>query len=129
MFDVLADRLFFTEREASAVIKEILEAIQYAHKHGVAHRDLKVKFAIFMIARLLNTIFSSQPENVLITQEGKLKIADWGLSKDISAGLSKLATSVGTPECLLIFFFYFLFTKQFIQFRCWYKRFEETFFN
>lgn len=49
LFDVLADRLFFTEKEAAAIIKEILEAIHYAHKHGVAHRDLKVISNIYLI--------------------------------------------------------------------------------
>lgn len=31
----------FTEREASEVVREVAEALNFLHKKGVAHRDLK----------------------------------------------------------------------------------------
>lgn len=44
------------------VFNEICEAVIYAHSHGVLHRDLK-------------------PQNILITNEGSVKISDFGLAR------------------------------------------------
>lgn len=48
--------------EALMIVPKICEALQYAHERGVVHRDIK-------------------PENILVTQDGKVKIADFGLAK------------------------------------------------
>ena len=32
----------FTEKDASRIVKQMTEAIQYLHEHGIVHRDLKV---------------------------------------------------------------------------------------
>ena len=48
--------------EALGMAKQIAEALEAAHAKGVVHRDLK-------------------PANVKITQEGKVKVLDFGLSK------------------------------------------------
>lgn len=49
-------------REAMALIPQLCDAIQFAHDRGVVHRDIK-------------------PENILLSREGQLKIADFGLAK------------------------------------------------
>src|SRR5687768_1314699 len=49
------------ERVASAGIS-ICEALSYAHRHGIVHRDVK-------------------PGNVLIANDGSLKVADFGIAK------------------------------------------------
>jgi predicted Ser/Thr protein kinase len=49
-------------RAALDIVPQICEALQYAHDQGVVHRDIK-------------------PENVLITRDGKVKIADFGIAK------------------------------------------------
>jgi len=62
------------------IIKQILSAISYLHRQGIAHRDLK-------------------PENLLCSGEGDdeiVKIADFGLSKIFNSG-DNLVTSCGTP--------------------------------
>ena len=48
--------------EAVAIALQVLEALSYAHGKGVVHRDLK-------------------PSNVLITPEGTVQVADFGLAK------------------------------------------------
>ncbi|MGH2787137.1 MAG: protein kinase domain-containing protein [Actinomycetota bacterium] len=48
--------------EVIAFGRSICEALEYAHRHDVVHRDIK-------------------PENVLITEDGTLKVGDFGIAK------------------------------------------------
>lgn len=48
--------------QALAATAQICEALRVAHEHGVVHRDIK-------------------PENVLLTRDGQIKLADFGLSR------------------------------------------------
>jgi serine/threonine protein kinase len=57
----------FDENLIRAVIKQILEGVNFLHERGLLHRDLK-------------------PENILISQEGTIKIADFDLSRELSNG-------------------------------------------
>lgn len=71
----------FTESEAARMMYQILNAVSYMHKRGVAHRDLK-------------------PENILFeTQDGdsQVKIIDFGLSRKHSSKERPMSTIVGTP--------------------------------
>ena len=49
-------------KEALGIVPQVCDALQYAHEQGVVHRDIK-------------------PENILISKEGCVKIADFGLAK------------------------------------------------
>ena len=51
-----------TAQEALALVPQICEALEYAHGEGIIHRDIK-------------------PENILVDQKGRVKLADFGLSK------------------------------------------------
>ncbi len=48
--------------QALAIVPQICDALQYAHDEGIVHRDIK-------------------PENILLDKRGRVKIADFGLSK------------------------------------------------
>jgi serine/threonine protein kinase len=58
--------------------EEIADALDYAHAQGVIHRDIK-------------------PANILITQDGRAKIADFGIAKLNLAHFTVPGRVLGTP--------------------------------
>ncbi|EDW34883.1 GL18141 [Drosophila persimilis] len=79
LFDRIVEKGSYTERDASHLIRQILEAVDYMHEQGVVHRDLK-------------------PENLLYyspEDDSKIMISDFGLSKMEDSGI--MATACGTP--------------------------------
>jgi calcium/calmodulin-dependent protein kinase I len=43
LFDRIVQKGSYTERDASILIKQVLEAVDFMHNQGVVHRDLKVR--------------------------------------------------------------------------------------
>lgn len=43
MFDRIVEKGFYTEKDASTLIRQVLDAVNYLHSMGIVHRDLKVK--------------------------------------------------------------------------------------
>ena len=78
-------------KQALALLEPVLSALAAAHRAGVVHRDVK-------------------PENVLISDDGQLKVADFGLSRTVSGETQHTATGavlIGTvsylaPELLTV---------------------------
>ncbi len=67
---------------AAELVMIVAQSIAHAHEHGVVHRDLK-------------------PSNVLLDLDGRPKLADFGLAKDLSANTPRGTTQpgflIGTP--------------------------------
>ncbi|XP_036432337.1 calcium/calmodulin-dependent protein kinase 1Db [Colossoma macropomum] len=80
LFDRIVERGFYTEQDASDLIKQVLNAVNYLHSLGIVHRDLK-------------------PENLLYfnQDESKIMISDFGLSKMEGATNDIMSTACGTP--------------------------------
>ena len=49
MFEKIVERQFYTEKDASKVIRQILEGLRAMHSKDVVHRDLKVIFFFFFL--------------------------------------------------------------------------------
>ena len=83
------NKIQYTEKDAAKLMKQILEAVNYLHHHGICHRDLK-------------------PENILLSSMSnkfQLKLIDFGLSKVLKTMNGTMKGEVGTvyymaPEVL-----------------------------
>lgn len=62
---------------AALLMSEVLKALDYAHKEGVLHLDIK-------------------PSNVMLSQSNEIKVLDFGISQDSSE--SNNSKMVGTPN-------------------------------
>lgn len=68
-----------SEIEASNVIRQVVEGLQYLHSHNILHRDMSLS-------------------NLLLTQDMQVKIADFGLATQLTRPDEKHMTMCGTPN-------------------------------
>lgn len=66
--------------DALSVVSTICDALQYAHDKGVVHRDIK-------------------PENILLSEEGAIKVADFGIAKIVDESI-RTPTLTATRQVL-----------------------------
>jgi len=71
----------FTPEKAKFYSCEVLLALEYLHKNNIVYRDLKL-------------------DNILLTEEGHIKITDYGLCKENMDAYASTKTICGTPEFL-----------------------------
>jgi beta-lactam-binding protein with PASTA domain len=82
--DVIRSESPMAPGKALAMLEPVLSALAAAHRAGLIHRDIK-------------------PENVLIADDGRVKVADFGLAKAVSADTQHTATGgvlIGTVSYL-----------------------------
>ena len=60
------------------IVCDILDALDHAHRNGVVHRDIK-------------------PANIMITDEGRVKVADFGVARIESSMMTQIGVRIGTP--------------------------------
>jgi eukaryotic-like serine/threonine-protein kinase len=68
----------FTVEGAAFIIRQIANGLDYAHAHGLVHRDIK-------------------PQNILVDTQGNVKVVDFGIAKGLSdSNLTEAGTGMGT---------------------------------
>jgi hypothetical protein len=71
-----------TQETALKLLPQICDALQFAHDNGIVHRDIK-------------------PANILLTRDGRIKMADFGLAKrfDVNSSFqTQTGAGMGTPD-------------------------------
>jgi len=79
--DELDQGKVYDEKSALKIVVAVAEALKHAHQRGLIHRDVK-------------------PENVILTKEGNVKLADLGLARptaDENWAMAEAGMAIGTP--------------------------------
>ncbi len=68
--------------EATGIVAQVCEALEFAHGHGIVHRDIK-------------------PQNIMLTREGQVKVTDFGIARAASAAtITQAGTVLGSVQYL-----------------------------
>jgi len=82
--EVLAAEGRLQSRRALEICAEICAALEFSHRHGIIHRDIK-------------------PGNVMLTQTGQVKVMDFGIARALASGASTMTQTsavIGTAQYL-----------------------------
>jgi eukaryotic-like serine/threonine-protein kinase len=82
--EVLAAEQRLQPRRALEIIADICAALEFSHRHGIIHRDIK-------------------PGNVMITQNGQVKVMDFGIARALASGattMTQTSAVIGTAQYL-----------------------------
>jgi len=72
----------YGERAAATLVEKMLSAVLYCHHNGVVHRDIKLD----------NFIYENESE------EGELKLIDFGFAAEVAPGKEAMWDQLGTPS-------------------------------
>ena len=76
--EYLNRRVEFDFAQLVALMDQLLNALEFAHARGVVHRDIK-------------------PSNLIVTNQGVLKVADFGIARVDRTDLTTVGMLIGTP--------------------------------
>lgn len=76
--DILKEQGTLAVDEALSLFEQVLTALDAAHREGIVHRDIK-------------------PSNIMISDQGGLKLTDFGVAKLPSFSMTVTGTVLGTP--------------------------------
>ncbi|XP_050218122.1 uncharacterized protein LOC126668930 isoform X2 [Mercurialis annua] len=76
--DLLQSGQPLDEMSIGCILRDLLHAIEYLHNEGKIHRDIKAA-------------------NILLSENGDVKVADFGVSAQLTRTISRRKTFVGTP--------------------------------
>jgi len=82
--DLLRDDRRLLPERALEITDGVLRALDYSHRHGIVHRDIK-------------------PGNVMLTRTGEVKVMDFGIARAVSdaqATMTQTAQVIGTAQYL-----------------------------
>jgi predicted Ser/Thr protein kinase len=68
----------FALPDLQRVMEDLLAGLQFSHERGVVHRDIK-------------------PANIMLTRDGRAKIADFGIARIEASSMTQAGTMLGTP--------------------------------
>ncbi len=78
LYDHLQNKVKFELSEIGEMVRQLLDGLGYAHAQGVVHRDVK-------------------PSNILINDDGRIKISDFGIAHLDSSSLTQVGEIMGSP--------------------------------
>jgi len=78
LHDHLQNNAKFDLPEVGEIIRQLLDGLGYAHAQGVVHRDIK-------------------PSNLLINDDGRIKISDFGIAHIDNSSLTQVGEIMGSP--------------------------------
>src|SRR5215831_4796323 len=76
---LLGSKQLLEEATILHVARQVADALGYANEHGIVHRDIK-------------------PANIMLTKDGRVKVADFGIAKVASSKITQTGMLLGSPS-------------------------------
>lgn len=89
----------FEEMHIAIILREVLKGLDYLHCERKLHRDIKGNLLALLkkIQYFYYLLFCFTAANVLLSEIGDVKLADFGVAGQLTNTTSKRNTFVGTP--------------------------------